>query len=627
MYLSRISVKNFRGIKELEANFKKGVNVIIGENASNKSALIDSLRHFYCIGENERDIWVKEDDFYYDYSLSEKSDSISFVYEFSDLSLKQKGALYEYLVLGATEDNDIARITTEYTLRSDGSVRLNYYSGNDKEQKPSSETFELFQHYYLDPLRDSERMLLSSRRNIVGKLLNRSISRSDTKQDFEEIIGEANTKLMDRDEIKNAKHGINTNLTQIFGKIITSSIGLRIDNSKVDFILNTIKPFLPHNLLSSDNLGFNLWQNSLGFNNLIYFAVVLGDIRERKKTDKLSHFALLIEEPEAHLHPQLQLNLYKFLFDNVSTNTQLFITTHSPTVTSKVPLSDLALINGRYWNLDNSFLNRATEAIVQNGRVLSDTDLQVERVKVEQYLDVTKSQLFFSKGVVFVEGISEEILVKEVCKRMNFEIEDYQIEMINVRGVSFYPFMHFFNSTDDSKRLPQPVLVLTDDDRFAEAKHYSFDLLINDQVLLSWLANNLMLEGQNTRLTNLSSIANGQDKIVLSFSFQTLEFDIVFSNVVPKQELFFENLLVKFISESSPDKFQQIRQFVEECFSNDPVLSYEHRMEISCLLWKSLPSKSTFAQEFSTYLSCSQGVFIVPRYMRRGFKKLRGHIK
>ena len=59
MYLKELIIKNFRGIEHLELEFQKGLNVIIGENNTGKTAVIDALRLVYSIGTPRREIYVK----------------------------------------------------------------------------------------------------------------------------------------------------------------------------------------------------------------------------------------------------------------------------------------------------------------------------------------------------------------------------------------------------------------------------------------------------------------------------------------------------------------------------------------------------------------------------------------
>jgi|26BtaG_2_1085354.scaffolds.fasta_scaffold00178_8 putative ATP-dependent endonuclease of OLD family len=64
MYLSKLSIENFRGIKKMNVQFHKRINIIIGENGSNKSAVIDAIRLLYNMGEPLRDLSVSFSDFH-----------------------------------------------------------------------------------------------------------------------------------------------------------------------------------------------------------------------------------------------------------------------------------------------------------------------------------------------------------------------------------------------------------------------------------------------------------------------------------------------------------------------------------------------------------------------------------
>lgn len=148
-------------------------------------------------------------------------------------------------------------------------------------------------------MRDSTRALLSTRNNLLGRVIKRKIDKQGTEQAIKEIIGKANTELLDRVEVQDTKKGINDNLEEIH-KSSGQYVHFRIEQGRIEFIVNVIKPFIPFIKDEWEN-GLRLNQNSLGFNNLIYIATVLSDIRECHKDDDISIYALLIEERGEHI--------------------------------------------------------------------------------------------------------------------------------------------------------------------------------------------------------------------------------------------------------------------------------------------------------------------------------------
>ena len=194
-----------------------------------------------------------------------------------------------------------------------------------------------------------------------------------------------------------------------------------------------------------------LHQNGLGYNNLIYISILLSNLDAISKNNEDSlYISLCIEEPEAHLHPQLQNSFFSYLNRiNENTNLQIFITSHSPTLTSKADLNSLILVQDN----DN---NVTTKNLVNLFSNKDDINF------LKKFLDVTKSQLLFAKKVIFVEGFTEALLIPLFAKIYDFDLDKHGVEVVNVSGISFKRFIPLFDEDND---FDSNGVILTDDDR------------------------------------------------------------------------------------------------------------------------------------------------------------------
>jgi putative ATP-dependent endonuclease of OLD family len=196
---------------------------------------------------------------------------------------------------------------------------------------------------------------------------------------------------------------------------------------------------------------FEIEQNGLGFNNLIYMAVVLSELT---KNPGSCYRGLIVEEPEAHLHPQLQAVLLQYLQSIQAVDgekpVQLFVTSHSPNFASIA-------------NLDSLVCLIDTGIAVETFLPRSITFDKGKREKLERYLDITRAELFFARRVIFVEGAAELMLVDALAKRMDCNLRQHGVSLISVEGLNFDSFLPLFG--DNALKIP--VAVLTDADPVA----------------------------------------------------------------------------------------------------------------------------------------------------------------
>ena len=455
MYLSNLTVRNFRifgeGPTELQIAFQQGVTALVGRNDSGKSAVIDAIRYALLTRDQEF-IRVQPEDFHIGVDGIQSSE-INIVCKLAGLAVEEKGSLLEYL---SYEDDDPV-IYVNWTARRLSGMPdtrrwfdLSVRSGIDGAGPPfESSVRNLLSAAYLRPLRDAERQMSPGRGSRLSQILSNvpEISAGE-KFDAENIPKDSaavarlglvglvdymrhNVKI--HPGVQSAQDAINQQYLEplslrgddLQGKIDVSEGGT--ESARFRQILERLELGLFDTASGAPNGRYGL-----GSNNLLYMACEL--LLLGKEPDGFPF--LLIEEPEAHLHPQRQLLLMDFLcqaangeIEGVSRKVQVLISTHSPNLASKIPLANLILLDG------------------QRAYPLSLTHTQLRYTDyrfLERFLDVTKANLFFAHGVLVVEGDAEAILLPVLAKLIGRDLTEHGVSIVNVGGKGLRRYSRIF---------------------------------------------------------------------------------------------------------------------------------------------------------------------------------------
>ena len=170
MYLEKFTIKNFRGIQNITLNFNKGLNVLIGENNSGKTAIIDALRVCLSYGNQKRDIYISLSDFHIDKAvISEELNDIEFHLHFH-IDIAAEVGWFNDLLSVAEDGTQDLQLHFRYYLDENDRVKYKVWGGTNEGQAIAPEVLFLIYHVHLDALRDAEQYLRPVRGNRLGQL-------------------------------------------------------------------------------------------------------------------------------------------------------------------------------------------------------------------------------------------------------------------------------------------------------------------------------------------------------------------------------------------------------------------------------------------------------------------------
>ncbi len=162
--------------------------------------------------------------------------------------------------------------------------------------------------------------------------------------------------------------------------------------------------------------GFTINATELG--DGVQNAIVLAILRafeERRKQGAI----ILLEEPEMFLHPQMQRSLCRTLQEIGKTN-QVIYTTHSPHFVSVPEYEQIALV-------------RRAQAGTQVVRSALKPDPK-RRERLIKEMDPERSELFFARALILVEGDTEKLAFPEYAKRLTVDLDTAGITIVEVGG-------------------------------------------------------------------------------------------------------------------------------------------------------------------------------------------------
>ncbi len=469
MYLKHIRAQNYRAFGDgvsgpaLDWELNPGLNILVGENDAGKTGIVDSIRQVLLTTSYEP-VRLFEQDFHI--NGADRAHTLTVEATLCGLSPDQEASVLEWLTLEKDGTCSlILHLEARYhppkaakRARVDTVVRTGKH-GTGPEVGYAVR--DLVRATYLKPLRDAEAELRPGRQSRLSQILGahndiagqeaNDFDKSLPKNIPERLVGLmafAQHHLGEHEVVKGVEKDINDNYLSQFafsGDALQSRIRIAPDLALTPILEKFELSLLPGAHIHPDAR----CARGLGYNNALFMATELVLLRDGEELA-----LLLVEEPEAHLHPQLQERVMDLLKEHSGASqadkrVQVILTTHSPSLVSTSRIEDMTLVH-----------KAQTFPLAAGKTKLKQTDYSFLR----RFIDATKVNLFFARGVMMVEGPAEAILLPAIAEMCDRSFSKHGVSLVNVGHTGLYHYARILQSEGSGPEIPIPVVCLTDRD-------------------------------------------------------------------------------------------------------------------------------------------------------------------
>ena len=484
MKLTKVIINNFRSFGESQIIELNNQTVLIGNNSSGKTTVLQALSKLFSDKQNDR--IIKKSDFHLTKGSRPGENTrnlfIETIFEFDELDGTLCGpaipSFFEHFTVSQDDAKPFLRIRLESSWEDDGTVegsvdtQIYYISSDedtirdeDKHRAPRKD-LDKIRVLYVPASRTPEKELGNASGSMLSRLVN---SINWTEDEIKQITNKI-------DELNNTFLSDSGALTQINNEIQKSWELYHEDNrfSQAELIINSSEmaaalrqiavKFSP----TTTEEAFTVSDLGDGLRSIFYFSLVdsildieLEITKDREENPDNPRFKLIppiltilaIEEPENHIAPHHIGKLVK-RFKQLSNNdnSQVILTSHSPAIVKRIDPEDL-----RYLRIENN--DSVLQTIV--------SDIQLPRSIDESYKYIKGAiqaypELYFAKLVVLGEGDSEELLLPKFFDLLGKEIDSSQISTVPLGGRHVNYFWKLLNSL----KIPYITLLDFDNERY-----------------------------------------------------------------------------------------------------------------------------------------------------------------